>query len=489
MATNGYIHYSNVAILPDKNETANTTFSEVLGNKTDDAANTANTSSIVALLRYVIANLSSDTDVSALIGALNTVAHTGAADDITTAMGYLKQLITDLRTQLADGGDASAATLGSLYGILGNPATSISTDLAAVKAVTDLIPDAGAMTSIAQDLTVAKEVTLGVPVVTIAGDIAALDLKVGTPVVDLATDIAALATLLGVPIVDFITDLNNLIGVPVVSISTDIASLDTKLGTPVGADFSVDIAAIKTVSDNIYGVVDSEIASIKAETDQIGAIANSGGTATLSAILGDFTNTTLISKFDVSTADVISNDTVAQVIGNKTDTTATNGVSGTKSLMAYTKQLVAEGIVRDAKILAGIPQMITVDTPDASTTNWTQAAHRLFTVTGVAMVRVFGVISETLVGAGTLAVGVAGATAGCIATVADATTLATGDILANSGTATLIPLGQTNEYAIVSGTDIDLTVGTADITDGAITFYCQWLPVSVGATVTAAIWD
>jgi len=343
MATNGYIHYSNVAILPDKNETANTTFSEVLGNKTDDAANTANTSSIVALLRYVIANLSSDTDVAALIGALNTAAHTGAADDITTAMGYLKQLITDL------------------------------------------------------------QVTKG-------------DLDDG-------------------------------------------------------------------------GRLDLLIDAIKVATDEIGVLVNTGGIVTLSAILGDFANTTLISKFDVSTADVVSNDTVAQVIGNKTDTTATNGVSGTKSLMAYTKQLVAEGIVRDAKILAGIPQMITVNTPDASTTNWTQAAHRLFTVTGVAMVRVFGVISETLVSAGTLAVGVAGATAGCIATVADATTLAAGDILANSGTATLIPLGQTNEYAIVSGTDIDLTVGTADITDGAITFYCQWLPVSVGATVTAAIWD
>lgn len=50
-------------------------------------------------------------------------------------------------------------------------------DVTAIKAVTDVIPDAGAMTSIAQDATVAKEATLGTPI--------------GA---DLSTDIAAIQT-------------------------------------------------------------------------------------------------------------------------------------------------------------------------------------------------------------------------------------------------------------------------------------------------------
>lgn len=140
-------------------------------------------------------------------------------------------------------------------------------------------------------------------------------------------------------------------------------------------------------------------------------------------------------------------------------------------------------------ILSGTPQIVSKTTPVGSVTAWTIASHKLFTVTGAALVRVFGVVGDTLVGAGTLEVGVAGATAGCIAQVANATTLATGDILANSGTATLIPLGQTNEYALISNTDIDITVGAAEITSGSITFYCQWLPVSVAGAVVAANWD
>ena len=50
---------------------------DVIGNKSD-ASSVAATASQVALLRYIIANLSTDTDVAALIGALNTAEHAGA---------------------------------------------------------------------------------------------------------------------------------------------------------------------------------------------------------------------------------------------------------------------------------------------------------------------------------------------------------------------------------------------------------------------------
>lgn len=135
------------------------------------------------------------------------------------------------------------------------------------------------------------------------------------------------------------------------------------------------------------------------------------------------------------------------------------------------------------------PRIVSVDTVSAASTAWTQAAHRLFTVTGVVKVKVFGVVTTTIVGAGTLGVGVAGATNGLIATVADNTTLAAGDIVSNYTTATIVPVGRTSDWAIVADTDIDMIIGTANATAGKITFYCEWIPISSGATVVAATWD
>jgi hypothetical protein len=52
------------------------------------------------------------TDIPAVLGALNTAAHTGAVGNTTTEMGYLKQLVTDmiiLVGVIADGGTAAGA--------------------------------------------------------------------------------------------------------------------------------------------------------------------------------------------------------------------------------------------------------------------------------------------------------------------------------------------------------------------------------------------
>lgn len=136
-----------------------------------------------------------------------------------------------------------------------------------------------------------------------------------------------------------------------------------------------------------------------------------------------------------------------------------------------------------------IADIVSVSTPDGSATAWTQAAHRLFTVTGTAMVRVFGVVTETITGAATGEVGVAGATAGLIAQLANMGTLAAGDIFINATTATAVPLGVLSDYAVVTDIDIDLKIASANVTNGAITFYCQYIPVSAGATVVAATWD
>src|SRR3990167_10341020 len=105
----------------------------------------------------------------------------------------------------------------------------------------------------------------------------------------------------------------------------------------------------------------------------------------------------------------------------------------------------------------------------------TQAAFPLFTVTGEVLMRIFGVVTTTLVGAGTLEVGVTGNTAGLIAQVADATTLAASDFYY---AATSTKVGATllsdilGPYIILNGLDILEKVGTADITAGNIYYVC-----------------
>lgn len=197
MAETGHIMYSNVRVIPDANSSLNAYFTDVLGNKTDNSSATAGTASVIALLRYIIANLSTDTDVAALIGAIDTTAHTGAVDDLTTVMGYLKQLITDERALSVVLGTPAGADLSTDIAAIKTVVDAISgyvdTEVSGIKAVTDLLPDAGALTSIAQasDLatTDGKVDTVSTAVVTTIPGL------IGTPVADVATDIANLRTI------------------------------------------------------------------------------------------------------------------------------------------------------------------------------------------------------------------------------------------------------------------------------------------------------
>lgn len=120
----------------------------------------------------------------------------------------------------------------------------------------------------------------------------------------------------------------------------------------------------------------------------------------------------------------------------------------------------------------------------------TNVSYTLFTVTGDVLVRIFGVVTTTLVGAGTIEVGVTGNTAGLIAQVADATTLAAGDFYY---AATSTKVGATllsdilGPYIITNGLDILEKVGTADITAGNIYYICLWRPLTEGSSVASAV--
>lgn len=162
------------------------------------------------------------------------------------------------------------------------------------------------------------------------------------------------------------------------------------------------------------------------------------------------------------------------------------------SLTSNLRSLIAlsEAIHTDANsLIEDSPTITYVATPDASDSNWTVASHSLFTVTGTVMCRVFGVVTETISGAATGEVGVTGATAGLIAQLSNMSTLATGDIFINATTATAVPIGMLSDYSVLTSSTIKLKIGSTAVTNGAITFYCQWIPVSSGATVVAAAWD
>ncbi len=179
---------------------------------------------------------------------------------------------------------------------------------------------------------------------------------------------------------------------------------------------------------------------------------------------------------DAAPADGTGSTSFRDTVGNKSDDALTQGVS--PSLFALS---------------GGAHRIVSVATPDGSSTAWTSAAHRLFTVSGTAYVRIFGVVTESLTegnGDEVMEAGVAGATAALIAQLADPNTLVAGDIFCNPSTSTAVPAGFPGDFAVVTGIDIDLKVtGTTGITNGAITFYCEWIPISAGATVVAAVWD
>lgn len=110
----------------------------------------------------------------------------------------------------------------------------------------------------------------------------------------------------------------------------------------------------------------------------------------------------------------------------------------------------------------------------------------IFEVTGDILVDVIGIVKTTLVGAATLEVGVAGATAAILAQVADATTLAVNEMWAADNSVSLAEAYTPTMHGIGGGLDIIGTVGSANITAGVIDFYAFWRPLSSDGNLVAA---
>ena len=121
----------------------------------------------------------------------------------------------------------------------------------------------------------------------------------------------------------------------------------------------------------------------------------------------------------------------------------------------------------------------------------TKAVMPLFKVTGTVLVRIFGVVKLTIVGAGTIEVGVAGNTASLLAQDAVATDLATGEIWTDATPTTLgvdllsDVLGPyiVTDAGAAAGITIDEKVATADLTAGGLFYILLWRPLSPDGNV------
>lgn len=215
-------------------------------------------------------------------------------------------------------------------------------------------------------------------------------------------------------------------------------------------------------------------------TEKIGTITNTGGTASVGAILGDFANTTLIGKLDVPAADATGNVDVGDVVGNKTD--ASIYVPGTtNSLAAYAKGIAnlqervvlkAAAVMVDNDVLftiAGGPIKIEALWSECVTANDATASTVTYKCTPTVGTE------QTISGA---SASIASAAAGASIALAG-TALATAalynangpNLIANPGTI-VAPIGTIA---------IDVAIGS---TTGTWRHYLRYKPLAVGVTVT-----
>jgi hypothetical protein len=235
-------------------------------------------------------------------------------------------------------GTSIIALLKQIYAREGAPAgASMSADIAAIKAVADAI-EAASVTEIAEILAAVDA--------EIAQIIAAL------VIVDEFQDVPGIDSAANAQTNEVIGNKSDTTGGDsLVALCKQLLAalviVDAFHDVPVAdvADNAVISDVIGNKDDTVAGT--SVIALAKQLIASIGTMVNAGGVASIGGIFGDFANNTLVSRlttidglFDVPTADLATNDTVNQVIGNKTDT-----IAGTSIVSLIQQVLVDTGFI------------------------------------------------------------------------------------------------------------------------------------------------
>lgn len=115
----------------------------------------------------------------------------------------------------------------------------------------------------------------------------------------------------------------------------------------------------------------------------------------------------------------------------------------------------------------------------------------LFTVTGEVAVRAYAVVGATAIqstsGTTTVELGISGATALLIAqTTIDNSDFAANDVWVDTNPAESFGARPDTFQIIANGLDISLTRSVDDITQGEITVYLEWYPISDDGNIVAA---
>lgn len=149
-----------------------------------------------------------------------------------------------------------------------------------------------------------------------------------------------------------------------------------------------------------------------------------------------------------------------------------------------------------AQTLKFAPRFADAKVISAAATSFTTGASpvTLFTVDGDVLCRVFATVQTALTSTsnnGTLAIGVTGNTGALIAaTTMDGTNFPTGAVWAGDTSPTVkgevLSAAALNWCLIAGGADILATVATNSATAGAITFYCQYIPLSLDGRIISA---
>jgi hypothetical protein len=262
----------------------------------------------------VVGNKSDTVAGTSLVALVKQIVAAVPPTADVTAIKAVTDLIPDAGAMTSI---AQEATLGAPVGAsLSADIAAVQTDVTAIKAVTDVLPDAGALTSLAQDLTVAKEATLGAPVgASLSADMAAVQ-----SAVDGLNDISA-------------SDVNN--------------EVDTALNTIVPA--SPTAGSLNDVLSKASGgnTFDKATDSLEAIRDIIDTN-NTSDQVDLDAILED-TSTTLPSTLSGIETKIDTVDTVVDGIQTDLDN-ATDGLGALKTLID-TVQSTADNIETDTQDL------------------------------------------------------------------------------------------------------------------------------------------
>ena len=152
---------------------------------------------------------------------------------------------------------------------------------------------------------------------------------------------------------------------------------------------------------------------------------------------------------------------------------------------------VDDGVTANATIVdfnIRIPQFVLKSTGDLTSSG---ASIALFSVTGDVLVIVGASVDVAVTstsGTTTAEVGIVGNTATlCVQDAIDNTAFDVGDSWTKTVAADANGAEMADEYVLIgNGVDIVMTVNVDDITAGDMDFYCEFIPLSSGATVTAA---